>query len=394
MARHVEARINPALLTWARTTAGLDEQEASKRLKLPGGRLAAWETGYARPTIPQLRKLAELYRRPLAVFYLAEPPRTFEAMRDFRRLAGTERSQPSPALHFEIRRARHRRDVALELTQLLGEEPRQFVPTASPADDPVGVASHIREALSVSLNEQFSWRDRYLALNKWKVAVEARGVLVFQAAGVAVQEMRGFSEPAPTFPIVVLNAKDSPRGKLFTLLHELAHLALRKGGLCDLHESTRPTTEADSTEVFCNRVAGAILVPPENLRQEVRRVPRGPNEVWTDAEISALAEKYSVSQEVLLRSLTLIGAVSQAFYERKRQEYLKAYENERGPTGPVPYFRRALGWNGRRYARLVIDAYDDDRITGSEATEYLGVKMAQVRQIRDALARSGAVDAE
>lgn len=394
MAPRVEARINPALLVWARTSAGLDEPVAAKRLKISPDRLVAWEQGLARPTIPQLRKLAELYRRPLAVFYLPEPPRMFEAMHDFRQLAGTERARPSPALHFEIRRARHRREVAVELAELLGEEPKQFLPTAALNDDPVDVASRIRAAVSVPLTQQFEWRDKYLALNNWRSAVEAQGILVFQAAGVAVGEMRGFSEPAPKFPIVVLNAKDSPRGRLFTLFHELAHLALRNGGLCDLHESTRPSTESDKTEVFCNRVAGAILVPPANLREDVSALARRQNDEWADAEIVGLADKYSVSQEVILRSLTLIGAATEAFYQRKRLEYLKAYEAERGATGPVPYFRRALGWNGRRYARLVIEAYDDDRITGSEATEYLGVKMAQVGQIRDALSRSGAVDSE
>ena len=60
---------------------------------------------------------------------------------------------------------------------------------------------------------------------------------------------------------------------------------------------------------------------------------------------------------------------------------------ERGPAkgGPVPYFRRALGWSGRRFARLALSAYDEQRISSADLTEYLRVKMPQVEQIRSAL---------
>lgn len=38
------------------------------------------------PTIAQLRKAAEVYKRSLAVFFLSEPPEGFDTLRDFRRL--------------------------------------------------------------------------------------------------------------------------------------------------------------------------------------------------------------------------------------------------------------------------------------------------------------------
>lgn len=39
--------------------------------------MAAWEIGEAVPTIAQLRKAAEVYKRSLAVFFLSEPPEGF-----------------------------------------------------------------------------------------------------------------------------------------------------------------------------------------------------------------------------------------------------------------------------------------------------------------------------
>jgi transcriptional regulator with XRE-family HTH domain len=77
MSKRIKATINPALLIWARTTAGYELMGAAEALDLSQEKLEAWEEGEVQPSIPQLRKLAEFYKRPLAVLYLPEPPQTF-----------------------------------------------------------------------------------------------------------------------------------------------------------------------------------------------------------------------------------------------------------------------------------------------------------------------------
>ena len=47
--------------------------------------MRAWEKrGERRPTLGQLRKIAAMCRRPLALFYLPEPPRSFQPMHESR----------------------------------------------------------------------------------------------------------------------------------------------------------------------------------------------------------------------------------------------------------------------------------------------------------------------
>jgi Zn-dependent peptidase ImmA (M78 family) len=53
---------------------------------------------------------------------------------------------------------------------------------------------------------------------------------------------------------------ESPR--VFTLLHELAHVMLNEPGICDMHESDDSGTDL---EPFCNSVAGAALFPRTEL---------------------------------------------------------------------------------------------------------------------------------
>jgi transcriptional regulator with XRE-family HTH domain len=73
VARHTEAIVRPELLTWARRNVALSLEEAAKKVRVRPERLSSWENGQARPTINQLRNLANAYKRPVAVFYLPAP---------------------------------------------------------------------------------------------------------------------------------------------------------------------------------------------------------------------------------------------------------------------------------------------------------------------------------
>ena len=86
MATKIEAIVKPEMLIWARGSAGFDAEIAAKKIQVKPERLRSWESGESRPTIKQLRNLAKIYKRPIAVFYLPTPPKEFQALRDFRRL--------------------------------------------------------------------------------------------------------------------------------------------------------------------------------------------------------------------------------------------------------------------------------------------------------------------
>src|SRR5438309_359002 len=90
-----------------------------------------------------------------------------------------------------------------------------------------------REAAGLSTGEPSRRTGDYGPLNAWIVAVEAHDVLVFQTGEVTLEEMRGFALDERRLPVIVLNAKDAPRGRIFTLMHELTHLMLGQDSVCD-----------------------------------------------------------------------------------------------------------------------------------------------------------------
>jgi len=381
-----QALVAPALIRWTRTSAGLDVASAAKKLKVSTELVEAWETGERRPSLAQVRKMASAYKRPLAVFYLPEPPQGFTPLKDFRTLAGKSQPHLTARLAIETRRAQQRREVALEIAAAIEEPLPNFSLTAALGDNPAVVGDALRSVLGVSLEEQFGWKDKYEALNTWKVSVERAGVLVFQTENLPLSEARGFSLASHPLPVVALNSKESPRGRVFTLMHELAHIVLRASGVCDLHDSGGSAKEVDVVEVFCNRVAGAALIPQLSIPGSLEALGLADEREWKDDSLQSFADRYCVSADAALRSLVFAGRYSATSYAARHAVFVRAGEGDkRKNSGPVPYYRRALGWAGRRFARMALDAYDDQRISSSDLTEFLRVKMKQVEQIRTVL---------
>lgn len=374
---------NPDVLAWARLAAGYDLPTAAKKIGVDPERLRKWETGREQPTLGQLRLLGKVYKRPSAFFFLPEPPIEVPTIPDCRGLPRTD-IKNHPKLLYEVRKALERRETALEVIDEFGEEPPTFPLEADMTKSPSVLAQEIRTALGISLEMQYSWKDPYRALNSWISAIENLGVLVFHVSNVDVSEMRGFSLSERPFPVIAVNAQDSPRGRIFTLFHELTHLALYTSGVCDLREPELSITgEYNSVEVYCNRVAGEVLVPADAILQE-EIVARNSQACWEDWQLSELADKFMVSQEVILRRLLLLGRTTKWFYEKKRAEYLETYytRNKTTKGGFLQYHRRILRDNGIAYTSLILSAYYNELISLKELSSFLGgIKLTHIESI-------------
>jgi Zn-dependent peptidase ImmA (M78 family)/DNA-binding XRE family transcriptional regulator len=383
MARVIEALVKPGLLRWAREEASFTISEAARKASVREDALIAWEGGQARPSMPQLRKLANVYKRPLAVFYLPEAPPSTEPVKDFRRLPGDLPQSVSPALRLEIRKAFRRRDLALEILDDLGEQAPALYAMASSDDAPEAVGAQVRQLLYRAQAEQSKWRTDHEALNAWRTSLEGMGILVFQATGVALTEMLGFSISKNPLPVIVVNIKNHPRARIFSLMHEFVHLLLREGGICDLGEDPARIPETRAVEIFCNHAAGAALVPMDRLRDQIRE--RTPDEEL----ITWLATRYHVGREVVARRMLIGGMVTPAFYQHMRQRFQKDFERvSKDQDIIIPPPTKALSATGRLFARLVIENYDEDHLTANDVTEYLGIRLKHLPRIREALRKS------
>jgi Zn-dependent peptidase ImmA (M78 family) len=394
--KRIKATVNPALLTWARESAGFDLATAAGKLDIDDEKLLAWENvdGDEAPSIPQLRRLAELYKRPLAVLYLPDPPFSFLPMHDFRRMPDLGLRRFSPELTLEIRFAQQRRALALELFEDADEKPVDFTLNTTTATNPEAVAAEIRAALGVDHALQSHWRDQRVAFLAWRSKIEELGILVFQASKIESAEASGFAYWSDVLPFMVVNRKDAYARRVFSMFHELAHLMLRQSGVSDLDtDGPRPPAD-EKIEIFCNQVAAAALMPRDTFLAEPMIAARGVGRYeWDDTIVQSLSLTYGVSREAIVRRLLTLNRTTEAFYTRKRAQYAIEFQQQRqrdrekNAGKPIPRNMplETVANYGKPFVRRVIENYHLDRISLSDVSGYLGVKVRHVSGIEQQL---------
>ncbi len=365
VARTPDAPVTPAVLRWAREDADLTTADVARFAGVKPAVADAWEAGAAKPTLSQLRHLADAMRRPVAFFLTPAPPKEHAKLPpDFRSHEGA----PSPGLRREVRSAQERRDAYLGFVGPVRDPWLAVVPTDS---------SSIREWLGVSTEEIRQTLDPGAALKVWIRALEQRGVLVFQMSRVDPAECRGFALAHWVCPVIVLNGADAPQARSFTLLQELAHLLDREGGLCLLQDDV-------DIERRCNRTAAAVLLPEEFVSTEARSaggldlvdsVVRG-FRVSPQVAAFRLRDLGLIDEEIVVQVLARVAAAARRAAERK---------DSRGPAHHV-LLRRNLG---DRYVAAVVEAMHADSISVTDAAYLLDARVRTVQRLEQAMAGSG-----
>jgi Zn-dependent peptidase ImmA (M78 family) len=398
MAASIPALVEPSVLQWARESIDLTALAAARKIGVPDDRVAAWESGEAQPTIAQIRKAAVVYRRSLGVLFLSEPPKDFDTLRDFRRHEGAAAGAWSQGLHQEYRRAHVQREQALALYELEDSEPPSaWRLTRLPSEDEeLALIARQRLLEGSPLPLPQGNATVYDHLNTWVASLESAGVMAMATArgSVSPSEMRAMSLYFDVLPVIVVNGADAPRGRLFSLIHEYAHLLLHTGGLCDTISDTRATTPDRQLEARCNAIAASILMPRAAVlaQPEVRGREHDPNS-WDYSSLATAAAPFGVSAEAMLRRLLTLHRVSPAFYRQRREEFIRRYEQEedRRQVGGGNWYRNTVRDLGKGYVRLVASAYQRRVIDAYTASTYLNVKVGQIDRLAETAALRSAV---
>jgi Zn-dependent peptidase ImmA (M78 family)/transcriptional regulator with XRE-family HTH domain len=385
--------IQPALLKWARESAHLSLEEVAKRFSKSVEEISAWESGADAPSYAQLEKLAyELYKRPLAIFFLPSPPSELRPEAEFRALPDADLRRLNRDTVFLIRRARA---YQASLEELFGGRS----PTAEPIWRRVSLdasksvadqAAAMRAALAVPPIGASEWGgpDGDAALKHWRKAVEAGGVFVFKDT-FKQREISGFCLADPELPVVMINNSTSKTRQIFSLLHELAHVLTYRRAISTFDDAplARLAPAEQRIERFCNRIAAEILVPGQDFAVQVADLPKNIEALPSDG-FAALAERYRVSREVILRRFRDADRVSQAFYEERKREW-DSQRAEREGSGGNFYLTKG-SYLSERLMSEVFARYGRRQITVDEAADFIGVKPKQVDELESRFLRGRA----
>lgn len=368
MAKSVKALITPEVLKWVREKRiRLEIDFVAKKLNIDRERLEAWESGTDQPTFAQLKRIAKLYKTHISIFYLPKPPADFKPLTDYRVLPGTSTrdAEETYRLNANIVEVIDRRQTIIGLYEMLEEVPPKVSLKININEESGHAAEKIRRFLDFNTKKLPRTKDRYKVLKFWKRTVEAKGILVCQTSvnthlSVELQTARGFCIAQRPFPIIVVNPKDSPYGRIFTIIHELVHIALGESIIQNMNFEEVSFPNFDPIEVFCNQVAAEVLVPQNELLKMVKL--KVSNKILSEA-----CEYFRVSPEVIMRRLLTFNKISQREYQTFRKDQQKKYkDNIQEPKGFPHYHTRLLNASGEFFARTAFRTYYEDKITLSK----------------------------
>ena len=376
---HTADWANPAMLTWEREQVNLSISDVAAKIKATGAEVDAWESGDALPRLADLRRLASLYLCPVGHFFLGEPPAAASAL-DYRGLS--EDKQLDYESNKTLRRFLRYVEVAGDWMEQLGMPAAARIPEL-PLRDPAAAARESMALLGVTQEVRDAWPSASEAFAGWRQAIEQRGVFVFSMA-LPPGGVRGASTwTEDGVPAILVNHSDaeSASGRIFTLLHEFAHLLVRRAGIvCDFGERRE-------VETFANRFAARAIVPSEALHS--RLTVLGLHQArphWTDAQVESIREPFHASRDVVAISLEEMGLAEPGYYASRRAAWGKRGFGRRragssggGQTKPQRKHREL----GERMSGLVLSAESSGAISPLDIADVLDMPLHRLPEFAE-----------
>lgn len=252
--------ITPDVLRWTIRESGIDEVALADIIGVPPNELHDWQHGRSQPSKTQFKSLLEALKRPSAIFFLPEPPASLTPRVDFRRPKGSGRFKPTPKeLKFLRVAGRVQRAIAWTLGETEAVLPTLLrVSTNEPVER---AAKRIREFLIDQEEGASEAASDSQLQNLWRSRLEAKGVFVFFLP-LGRESVLGFSLFDTAAPLIAINTtRWSARSRIFSMLHEFAHLASRTSSVCmDVSQRFLPR-DGDRVERWCEMVAASVLMP-------------------------------------------------------------------------------------------------------------------------------------
>lgn len=386
-----KAYITPEVIKWARQTAKLSIEEIAKKLKVGEEKIETWEKGGDFPTFSQAEKLSKHYRRPLAVFFLPEPPEDFQTLRDFRK--DSERREYSTALTFLVREIQNRQQWLSDFFKIEGENNLPFIGRFGLSSAAKEIAQDILEVLNVDRDALSSQTENSHILNYWVQKIENQRVFVSLTSNihshlkVDPSEVQGFAISDEYAPFIYVNTGDTKNAQLFTLIHELAHLWLDASGVSafDPIEFRNDYDKFSPIEKLCNETAAEILMPEEKVKALVKGVSVNAEKIETIAR-SFQVSSYAVA--VRLLNLNLVSPNTfqriQKVLEKHYKEYLIDKELKKSSGYANPYMLK-IRRNSRSFTEYIYSFYKGGQISGVDASSLLNTKISDFSKLAEKL---------
>ena len=320
----VNVNIQPEIISWA-----LSQTQKEKLGDKLMNNIVQWLNGTKTPTFNQIEDFSRKANIPLGYFFLQTPPVEQMELLEYRTVDSIQLANPSRNLIDTVHEMENIQDWMKDYRQEVGFEELPLVGCMKDTRNVQLVVDRIRKDLELDIKWYEKCKDSREAFGFIRRQLEICGTIVMMNGVVGknthraldINEFRAFAMVDEWAPLIFINATDSNGARLFSLLHETAHIWL---GIDDLYNDRHNSISGVSdVETMCNAVAGELIVPKQVFLNR-----------WDDSAdiytvITELAGYFRCGESVIARKAFDCKKITQDVYNKVVQTAIDNYNQMR-----------------------------------------------------------------
>ena len=336
-----------------------------------GELLYAWKEGRKTPTYNQIEKMSKVTGIPLGYFFLEKPPIEDSSFVEYRTVDSKELSNPSRNLMDTLHDMELIQEWIRNELQATESDDLSFVGSIKKTVQPDDFAVFVRKCLKIEINWYESCKNGEESFKLLRNYISDLGVVVMMSGIVGnnthrtldTNEFRAFALVDKKAPLIFINSNDSFNGKLFSLLHEFAHICLGENSL--FNDRYGSIDKVSATEKICNALAAEILVPEHIFLEKWKKQIREKDE---EATIRELAKYFKCGYTVLARRAYDQKFIDFQSYQNFAREAVQQYlEKKQIGSGGGDYYSTATSRMDRRFFDLLLGSVSEGRTLYTDA---------------------------
>ncbi len=338
-----------------------ESQKEIEEVKNKFNKIEDWISQSYCPTFRQLENLANFLKIPLGYMFLDKPPKTNIVKSEFRTI-GNKVPSISKDLYDTLYNMGRKKDWLSDYrrnkgwNKLIPDEYKDL----NKKDFNV-ISQLARDYLGLNEFWYKEYKDTRLAFNYLREKFEAKGIIVMQNGIVGtnthrnlnVSEFRGFLLYDDIAPLIFINSKDSPNGKIFTLIHEYIHFLLQEDDIfIDEYQ-----VHKNKNEKKINRITAEFLVPASHI-----------NELWNKdkdeiKQIGVFSRLFHVSKIAVAIKLNDMSIVTQNTVDIIKQKNEVDWEGRDTESNGGNFYKTSKSRYSNSFVKSVIQGAESGEIS-------------------------------
>lgn len=361
----VNIDINPLVLKWAvnnsNYTTKLNASEYNN--------LQQWLAKEKLPTLNQLEKFSKKINVPFGYLLLKEPPEDDLLKTNYRTINNAVMNKPSRDLVDTINDMEQKMLWMREYRIAIGADPLPFIGKFEHSvNKPHEIVKEIRTILDIPTDWYKKYPDYNSAFNFLKARLEDAGVLVMKNGVVInnthrpldINEFRAFLLFDEFAPLIFINNKDSGGAKVFSLIHEFAHLLIST-------DDNLITENSINDEIICNKITAEFLMPQKLLVK-----------LWQNPDdhvdfINRQAKELKVSALALAKRYYDLNKIDSSTYQKIYKTSIENYRKKPDGGSGGSYYITKKSNLSETFAQAVINSTLEGQILHDDAFRLLNV---------------------